>query len=67
MIKCIFLMHKTTFMCRNVMVIENGYLLWKSFEHKTVFFSNAMKNKHGKDCGTSFDIAILTKTHQHIF
>ena len=59
MIKCIFLLHKTTFMGRNVMVMENGYLLWKTSEHKTAFFSNAMKNKHGKDYGTCFDVAIL--------
>ena len=38
---------------------ENGYLLWKSLEHKTAFFSNATKYKHGKDCGTSFDVALL--------
>ena len=26
-----------------------------------------MKNKHDKDCSTSFDVAILIKTHWHIF
>ena len=68
MIKCIFLpLHKTTFMCRNVTVTGNGYLLQESSEDKTAFFSNAMKNKHGKDCSTSFDVAILIKTLQHIF
>ena len=51
------------------MVTENGYLLLKSSEHKTVFFSNPMKNGHGKNCqcGTSFDVAILIKTHWHAF
>ena len=49
------------------MITENGYLLQKSSEHKTAFFSNPVKNKHGKDCSTSFDVAILIKTHWHIF
>ena len=39
----------------------------ESLELKTVFISNATKNKHDKDCGTSFDVAILIKTHWHIF
>ena len=44
-------------MCRNVMGTENGYVLYvtlESLEFKTVFFSNAAKNKHDKDCSTSF-------------
>ena len=52
-------------MCRNVMGTENGYVLHvtlESLELKTAFFSNATKNKHDKDCGTSFDVAILIKT-----
>ena len=43
-------------------------------EDKTAFFSNHIKSKlgiikHGKNCqcGTSFDVAILIKTHWHIF
>ena len=70
MIMCIFHMHKTTFMCRNVMGRENGYILYitlESLELKTAFFSNAAKNKQDKNCGTSFDVAILIKTHWHIF
>ena len=48
----------------------NGYVLYitlESLELETAFFSNATKNKHDKECGTSFDVAILIKTHQHIF
>ena len=70
MIMCIFLMCRTTSVCRNVMGMENGYILYvtlESLELKTTFFSNAAKNKHGKDCSTSFDVAVLIKTHQHIF
>ena len=49
---------------------ENGYVLYvtlESLELKIAFFSNATKNKHDKDCGTSFDVSNLIKTHQHIF
>ena len=49
---------------------ENGYIVYvtlESLELKIAFFSNATKNKHDKDCGTSFDVANLIKTHQHIF
>ena len=66
----IFLLCKATFMCRNVMGMENDYILYvtlESLELKTAFFSNATKNKHDKDCGTSLDVAILIKTHWHIF
>ena len=65
-----FFLHKTTFLCRNVMGTENGYVLYitlESLELKTAFLSNATKNKHDKECGTSFDVAILIKTHRHIF
>ena len=49
----------------------DGYKEWlhtqESLKLKTAFFSNAAKNKHDKDCGTSFDVAILIKTHWNIF
>ena len=49
----------------------DGYGEWlhtlESLELKTAFFSNVTKNKHDKDCSTSFDVAILIKTHWHIF
>ena len=39
----------------------------ENLELKSAFFSNATKNKHDKDCGTSFDVAILIKnTLKHI-
>ena len=48
---------------------ENGYVPYvtlESLEVKTAFFSNATKNKHDKNCGTSFDVAILIKTPAHL-
>ena len=49
----------------------DGYEEWlpalESLELKTAFFSNATKNKHDKDCGAPFDVAILIKTLWHIF
>ena len=49
----------------------DGYGEWlptlESLVLKTAFFSNATKNKNDKDCGTSFDVAILIKTQWHIF
>ena len=45
----------------------DGYGEWlrtlENLELKTAFFSNASKNKHNKDCSTSFDVAILIKTY----
>ena len=43
----------------------DGYGEWlptlEKFEHKTAFFSNPVKSKHGKNCqwGTSFDLTIF--------
>ena len=49
----------------------DGYGEWlctlENLELKTAFFSNATKNEHDKDCGTSLDVAILITTHQNIF
>ena len=49
----------------------DGYREWlptlEKFRAQNSFLLNAVKNKHDKDCGTSFDVAILIKTHWHNF